>query len=385
MTVLSIFDIIAYTTIKEARALPKKYITQDTLKKKNLADILLLILEKRQTTRREIEYETGFSWGTVSSNVTLLLEKEYITEEKSERSAAAGRSTYTLKPCGNKKVGIGIDICRSGFTCEVVGIDFVVKKKLTAEFGEAVQSKVIGRAEELCREAALWCEKNGMQPIGIGIAGQGYVDGKLGIYMNNYEVPDWKPCNIKRHFENVFNLPVYLGHDPKCMLIAEMTREKYDDCVLVRLDDGIGMSVALDGRIIDDTERFELGHTVIEPDGKLCVCGKRGCVEAYCSRKAIAEAAGVLPNEISEAPEKYREFTVEAGKRLALPLHNICVIFNPKKLIFTGTASRITELTDEACAYLDKSKVTVKIKPEVSAAYGAAVESIRTAISSFDI
>ena len=51
----------------------KKYITQDKLKKNTLADIVIFILEKKQTTRREIEHETGFSWGTVSANVAFLL------------------------------------------------------------------------------------------------------------------------------------------------------------------------------------------------------------------------------------------------------------------------------------------------------------------------
>ena len=61
----------------------KKYITQDRLKKNTLADIFIFILEKKQTTRREIEYETGFSWGTVSANVAFLIEKGYVKEEKS--------------------------------------------------------------------------------------------------------------------------------------------------------------------------------------------------------------------------------------------------------------------------------------------------------------
>ena len=65
----------------------KRYITQDILKKNTLADIFIFILNKKQTTRREIEYETGFSWGTVSANVSLLIEKGYVTEEKSEQSS----------------------------------------------------------------------------------------------------------------------------------------------------------------------------------------------------------------------------------------------------------------------------------------------------------
>ena len=71
----------------------KRYITQGTQKQNTLSDIFTIILEKGRTTRREIEYETGYSWGTVSSSVALLMEKGYVTEEKSEQPGGVGRTT----------------------------------------------------------------------------------------------------------------------------------------------------------------------------------------------------------------------------------------------------------------------------------------------------
>ena len=124
----------------------KRYITQGTLKNTTLANIFIFILERKQTTRREIESETGFSWGTVSSHVTFLIEKGYVTEEKSEQSNV-GRATYLLKPNAMHTVSIGLDINRSGLSCEVVGLDSTVKKKFEAEFCAKTQSEVIGQAE----------------------------------------------------------------------------------------------------------------------------------------------------------------------------------------------------------------------------------------------
>ena len=56
----------------------KKYITLDNLKQKNLSDILLYIMNNGETTRRKIQADTGFSWGTVSNSVTYLIEKGYV-------------------------------------------------------------------------------------------------------------------------------------------------------------------------------------------------------------------------------------------------------------------------------------------------------------------
>ena len=56
----------------------------------------------------------------------------------------------------------------------------------------------------------------------LGIAIQGTVNGKTGISMHFPGIYDWQAYNIKDHFSNKFGLPVYLGHDPKCMLIGEI-------------------------------------------------------------------------------------------------------------------------------------------------------------------
>jgi hypothetical protein len=127
-----------------------------------LSDIFIIILNKKQTTRREIEYETGFSWGTVSSNIAFLLEKGYIVEEKSEQSGNVGRSTYTLKPASEGIVSIGLDINRSGLSCEVVGLDSAVKNTFTADFSATTQNEVIREAENICQRAIEWCKNNGI-------------------------------------------------------------------------------------------------------------------------------------------------------------------------------------------------------------------------------
>ena len=93
----------------------KRYITQGAQKQNTLSDIFTMILERKQTTRREIEFETGYSWGTVSSNVALLIEKGYVTEEKSEQVGGVGRTTYTVKPNAARFAAVGLDMNRSGF------------------------------------------------------------------------------------------------------------------------------------------------------------------------------------------------------------------------------------------------------------------------------
>ena len=355
----------------------KKYITQDRMKKKTLADIFAFILEKKQTTRREIEYETTFSWGTVSSNVAYLLEKEYIVEEKSEKSGGVGRTTYMLKPCADRFVSIGIDINRSGLSCEIVGFDYSVKKRFEKEFDASTREEVFSTVFAFCDKAHEWIKANKLEPFSLGIAIQGSVNSKNGISYRFPGIPDWHPCNIKEIFLSKYGLPVYLGHDPKCMLIGETCKSKECDSILVRIDEGIGMAVCLDGKILDGTDKFELAHTILGPSG--------GCLEDYCSLCAMAKAAETDVKTILETPEKYSEIIKTAGKFLSTALYNVYVIFKPQHLILTGSGAGLDIFCEAALSKLDRSLLDVSVNPLVSASHGAAIEAIRNAVKNLCI
>jgi predicted NBD/HSP70 family sugar kinase len=342
-------------------------------------------LEKKQTTRREIEFETGFSWGTVSSNVAFLIEKGYIKEEKSEQSGVAGRTTYLLKPTSNNVASIGLDINRSGLSCEIVAMDSSIIKSFESEFTAQTQAEALAQSETLCQMAIDWCAENELRVFSLGIAIQGSVNGRLGISMRFPNIEDWKACSIKEHFAKKFSLPVYLGHDPKCMLLGEMYRKKYDDCVLIRIDNGIGMAVSLDGNILDDTERFELGHTLAVLGGRRCSCGKQGCLEAYGTLSAISATQNNNIESLFKTPEKFESELIEAGAYFSKALYNIYTLLKPQRLILTGKAIRLDRFTESAISLLREESVDIVVAPEISAAYGAAVESAKSAIRSFVI
>ncbi|MBO4356513.1 MAG: ROK family protein [Clostridia bacterium] len=359
------------------------YITQDKLKNTTLADIFAFILEKKETTRREIERETGFSWGTVSANVSLLIEKGYINEKKSSKNVSFGRKTGIISLSSAGVASIGIDVNRSGISCVVVALDSHVFYKFDDEFYAQTQCDVIKQAESICRTAVDWCERNNIKVFSLGIAVQGSVNGRAGLSVRFPGISDWKPFNIKDHFVKTFNIPVYIGHDPKCMLLGEMARQKHDNCVLVRIDEGIGMAVSLDSKILDDNEKFELGHTIVVPEGRICRCGKKGCLEAYASLRAITGKE--YNDDLQEISSLYEPEIVEAGNCLAVSLYNVYTLFRPQKIILTGKATRLGLLTEKAVSLLPNDDLIIDIRPDVSAAYGASIESVKYANDSFII
>jgi predicted NBD/HSP70 family sugar kinase len=169
------------------------------------------------------------------------------------------------------------------------------------------------------------------------------------------------------------------------MLLAKLSRKRYTDCVLVRVDDGIGMAVAQDGRIMDDTEKLELGHTVAVRDGLACACGRRGCLEAYASLRGMAGRAGVGTDALFADSERYASVWNDAADHLVQALYNMCVLFRPQRLILTGRAFEMPTFAARVQSFLCFDGVEVRADHTLSAAFGAAAESMKSAIKDFEI
>lgn len=353
----------------------KKYITQERIKQNNLADIFSFVLEKASTTRREIESETGFSWGTVSSNVSYLIEQGYLVEEKAKASSV-GRTTNILRVNGDKHVSVGIDVNRTQLRAEVVGLDLSLKKVFTQKFTAKTQQELINEVEDIINVALTFC-KDKFNVFSLGIAFQGVVDGKNGISVRFPGFDNWQALDVKEYFSQKFSLPVYFAHDPKCALMGALANNNVKDCVLVRIDDGIGMAVCQDYKILDDLERFELGHTITVIDGKKIT------LQQVASMRGISERAGVSFDDVILNLSTYSAIFNQAIDALSLALYNVCVLFRPKKLILTGRAMEYSEFTNLLKKQLVLENSQVDINSNVSASFGAATQSVRSAIKNF--
>ncbi len=340
----------------------KKYITQDKLKRNNTADIFSFVLERGKTTRREIQFETGFSWGTVSANVAYLYEKGFIKEEKII-GAGVGRATYALTLNGDV-VSIGLDINRSGLKAEVVGLDLSVKRSFFAPFTAENQEQTLSQAEELIRTALDWCEGK-YKTLSLGVAVQGAVNGKEGVSLR-FPRMEWEPCNLKERFGLAFDLPVYLAHDPRCMLLAALCKKKRKDCVLVRIDEGVGMAVSQNYKLLNDTERLELGH-IITPSGER--------LEEVASIRGICKKTG-KPFEQSFTSKCFSE----GLSALKIALFNACVLFRPQALVLSGRAFEYPEFSKPLLSELEKLGVKAEVDVELSAAFGVAAQSMKSAV-----
>lgn len=276
----------------------RKYINQQEMRRGNAADIFALIREHPGITRKQIEQTTEFSWGAVSNITSLLVEKGYVTERKARAGAGAGRTPQRLFVNGDRRLTLGIDVNRAGLSAALLNLNNeprgVAVRGIDSSDAEIFQRQIEDFTEDVMRghkEAEIGA---------VGVAMQGVVDAAEGVSVSLPDMDGWRDVPLAARLSERFGVPVYLEHDPDCILYAHSRQNEVGDALLIRADSGIGMSVMLDGRIKSRPGMYEIGHICVSRNGPECACGKRGCLETYASMRGLERQSGLSYAKLKE-------------------------------------------------------------------------------------
>lgn len=206
---------------------------------------------------------------------------------------------------------IGIDI---GGTNTVVGVvdregSILARRKFpTSICGERLTcfiDQIAIQIESLERQHNLVGRIEG---IGIGAPNGNHEDGTISFAAN---MP-WKiPFPIVRMLQERIDLPVALINDAKAAAVGEMTygaTRGMRDFIIITLGTGVGSGIVANGELIfgHDGLAGELGHLIVRRGGRPCGCGRRGCLETYCSARGMARTAiELLQQTTEESPLRY--------------------------------------------------------------------------------
>jgi glucokinase len=189
------------------------------------------------------------------------------------------------------------------------------------------------------------------------------IDSKEGnvVYSNNLA---WENFNIANALSGLLGgLPVKVANDANVAALGEVkfgAAKDYENAILITLGTGVGGGVILDGRIVEGNRGAgaELGHMVIMRGGELCTCGRRGCIEAYCSATAlirdtkrameahpdskmweigsIDQVNGKVPFDYAESDVYAREVVENYIDALACGLTNYANQYRPEVILLGG-------------------------------------------------
>ncbi len=201
-------------------------------------------------------------------------------------------------------------------------------------------SKIEDYIEELCSSLNSLISLNDaegkIQGIGIGAPNANYYSGQI---ETNVNLPWPSPIPLAKLVSDKMNLPVAITNDANAAAIGEMTygaARGLKDFIMITLGTGVGSGIVINGQMVYGSDGFagELGHvTVKRHNGRLCGCGRTGCLEAYCSATGVARTAREFL-EIRTEPSLLRDIDIDAitskdvydaamkGDKLAIEIFN---------------------------------------------------------------
>jgi glucokinase len=196
-----------------------------------------------------------------------------------------------------QKTAIGVDLGGTNLRFGLVREDEkIISRRRTgtmaAEGVDIVLERLTGGIQTLARKA----QADGMKIAGIGIGVPGIISAKEGIVRLSPNLPGWEDIPLRARLMESFQYPVHVENDANAYALGEywFGAGKGSSCmVCITLGTGVGGGIILGGDIWRGADGMagEVGHITVNPDGPLCPCGNRGCLERYSSATAVIEMA----------------------------------------------------------------------------------------------
>jgi glucokinase-like ROK family protein len=313
---------------------------QQIVKKNNKALVLQLIMEKEPISRADIAQISGLHKATVSSLVNELLEESLIFESGPGESSG-GRRPVILH--FNKAAGyaVGIDIGVNYVLCVLTDLNgnIIIEKNQSVKRTPypAIMTIIQSMIQSIIDEMPV--SKYGIVGIGVGVPGIVNIQGSILLAPNL----GWTNIQLKKDLEELFHVPVIIENEANAGAFGEQqfgAGQDFQNILYISAGIGIGVGIILNKELYQGKNGFsgEMGHMIIDLNGKPCSCGSRGCWEAYASENALLELADSdslesLIELAENGDETAQRLFEEIGTYLGYGINNIINTFNPDQVI----------------------------------------------------
>jgi glucokinase-like ROK family protein len=326
----------------------------ESLRARNRLRVVEALRSRGTVSRADIARLTGLSRSTVSSLVTDLQATGLVVERDVAGAPAGtqGGRPPTLLALDQAAGGIvGIDFGHRHIRVAVGDLSSTVLAETAAEIDiDDAAAEGLDAAAELVARLVDEADLDPDRILGAGVGLPGPIDRDSGRVNSPQILPGWRDLDPADEIGRRLDLPVHLENDANVGALGESAfgaGAGADVLVYVRLSDGIGAGLVLGGSLFRGARGIagELGHVLVDPDGPICRCGNRGCLETAVSGPALVEllrrshgplTVAQMVRLAQDGDAGARRVIADAGRVVGRALADVCNVLNPDRIVVGG-------------------------------------------------
>jgi len=239
------------------------------------------------------------------------------------------------------------------------------KTKKDGDSSDNIENVIISVVDEMLKESGI--SKKEVAAIAAGAPG--VINQETGVVLFSPNLP-WRDYDIKGSIEKKTGIPFFIGNDVNVGVLGEYiygAAKGFKNVVGFFVGTGMGGGLILDGKLFSGHQfkGAEYGHMILDPEGPLCGCGQRGCLEAFSSKKGMS---AYIMQQASRGRESMLTDNIENG------------VFKSKMLkkALAANDDVAVEAVDRACHYLAiaTGNMINTISPDVVVYGGGVIEAV---------
>jgi len=354
--------------------------SRDELRRANVSALLSRVHTGGPTSRAVLTGQLGLNRSTIGDITAQLESCGLVTEVPAPERRRSGRPSHLVVPRKDVTVlAVALDVDR--IVIALVGLGGVVleRRERLHQRGAHDVGPVVVSVSQLCREMLANPATSRCLGVGVSVAGAVRDEDGLVRFAPNL---GWVDQPFAALLSAELGLPVTTGNDANLGVLAEHLRGAavgVKDCVYLSGSVGIGGGFIVDGVPLRGVGGYagEIGHLMLDQDGRRCRCGTHGCWETRVGENHLLEAAGRLPGggpaavvdviAAAAAGEKRAERSLaECARWTGVGLSAIVTLFNPAMIVLGGVLAQVWTARHEQITAVMEAGSLVARREQVS-------------------
>jgi predicted NBD/HSP70 family sugar kinase len=316
------------------------------IKRINRNRIYKFIMQQGITSKAEIGYKLRLSLPTVTQNITELMNQNLIIED-GEFESTGGRRAKMISCNTLAKVAIGIDITRYHISAVVVDLQGNVIDNLRKKIDSTELKTILIKIQHLIDLIIHTNSIDDKTILGVGVSLPSIIADDKQTIKTAKVIPF--PKDFYQMIQQYVRFPFFFYNDANCGGFAELWRRMPSkrDMFYFSLSSTVGGAAMINNQIYTGCDYFsgEIGHVLLIPNGRVCYCGQKGCVDTYCNSNCLSMGGDLSEffDRLSQGDKQAKAQMKEYLDYLAIAIHNVHMLFDCDMILggYVGSYSNL--------------------------------------------